>query len=117
MARAIGHMPPALRHLTADAVDDVLSGMAALHGALPVAWRPGLSLNRVAKIVAAVRATGDFNSLYRETRNAALAPSAFLVGMGERPLRWEAEPHAGIVSNGMERMGYFDSSPCSSTTS
>ena len=52
--------------------------------------------------------TGDFNSLYRETRNAALAPSAFLAERRERPLRWEAEPHAGIVSDGMERMGYFD---------
>jgi hypothetical protein len=67
-----------------------------------------LPLNRVAQFAAAVRSTGDFNSLYRETRNAALAPSALLARMGERPLRWEAEPHAGIVSNGMERMGYFD---------
>ena len=75
---------------------------------LPVAWRPGLSLNRVATIVDAVRANGDFNALYRETRNAALAPSAFMVGTAERPLRWEAEPHVGIVADGMERMGYFD---------
>jgi asparagine synthase (glutamine-hydrolysing) len=108
VARAIGHMPVELRHLTADAVDGVLSGMAALHGLLPVAWRPGLSLNRVATIVDAVRANGDFNALYRETRNAALAPSAFMVGTAERPLRWEAEPHVGIVADGMERMGYFD---------
>ena len=108
MARAISHLPPALRRLTADAVDDVLTSMAALHGVLPVSWRPRLPLNRVAQIAAAVRSTGDFNSLYRETRNAALAPSALLARMGERPLRWEAEPHAGIVSNGMERMGYFD---------
>ena len=61
VARAIGHMPAALRLRAADAVDGVLSGMAALHGFLPVAWRPSLSLNRVATIVAAVRATGDFN--------------------------------------------------------
>ena len=31
-----------------------------------------------------------------------------MVGTAERPLRWEAEPHVGIVSDGMERMGYFD---------
>jgi len=108
VARSISRMPASLRHLTADVADGVLSGMAALHGLLPVGWRPKLSLNRVATIVAAVRATGDFNSIYRETRNAALAPSYFMVGTAERPLRWEAEPHAGVVSDGMERMGYFD---------
>ena len=101
-------MPTPLRHLAADAVDGVLSGMAAAARFLPVAWRPRLSLNRVAQIAGAVRATGDFNAIYRETRNAALAPSAFLVGTAERPLRWEAGPHAGVVSDPMERMGYFD---------
>ncbi len=108
VARAIGHMPVQLRHLTADAVDGVLSGMAAFHGLLPIAWRPGLSLNRVATIVDAVRANGDFNAIYRETRNAELAPSALLGGTAERPLRWEAAEHVGVVGDGMERMGYFD---------
>jgi asparagine synthase (glutamine-hydrolysing) len=108
VARAIGCMPAPLRKLAAHAVDGVLSGTAALHGVLPVAWRPGLSLNRAATIAAAVRTTGDFNAIYRETRNAALAPSSFLVGTGERPLRWEASPHAGVVADTMERMGYFD---------
>jgi asparagine synthase (glutamine-hydrolysing) len=55
-----------------------------------------------------VRATGDFNAIYRETRNAALAPSALLVGTAERQVRWEAAQHAGVVSDFMERMGYFD---------
>jgi asparagine synthase (glutamine-hydrolysing) len=108
VARAIGYMPGPLRHLTADAVQGVLSGMAAVHGLLPAAWRPRLSLNRVATIAAAVRASGDFNTIYRETRNAALAPAAFLVGTGERPLRWEAGPHVDVVADPMERMGYFD---------
>ena len=62
----------------------------------------------MATIVDAVRANGDFNAIYRETRNATLALSDFMVGTAERPLRWEAEPHVGIVSDGMERMGYFD---------
>ena len=108
VARAIGYMPTPLRRLVAEVVDGLLSGTAAVHGLLPAAWRPRLPLNRVATIVAAVRATGDFNGIYRETRNAALAPSAFLVGTEERPLRWEAGAHAKVVADVMERMGYFD---------
>ena len=108
MARAIRHIPTPLCHLAADAVDRVLSGTAVLHGMLPRAWRPGLSLNRIATIAAAVRTTGDFNAIYRKTRNATLAPSAYLVGTEERPLRWEEGPDAGVVVDTVERMGYFD---------
>src|SRR5207248_4369494 len=60
------------------------------------------------QIAAAVRETGDFNAIYRETRNAALAPSTLFVGAAERRVRWEAPQHVGVVSDVMERMGYFD---------
>jgi len=107
-ARAIRHVPASLRRLAADATLGALSGVAALHGVLPAAWRPRLPLNRVAQIAAAVRETGDFNALYRATRNAVLAPSANVAGAAERPVRWEAPQHAEVVSDPMERMGYFD---------
>ena len=83
VARAIRHVPGPLRHLAADAVDGVLAGIAALHGVLPVASRPRLSLNKVARLAAVVRVTDNLNALYRG-RNATFAPSAVLVGTSER---------------------------------
>jgi asparagine synthase (glutamine-hydrolysing) len=82
VARAIRDVPAPLRRLAADAVAGALTGVAAVHGLLPIAWRPRLSLNTVAQIAAAVRKSGDFNGIYRETRNASLAPSSILVGRG-----------------------------------
>ena len=108
VARAIGDAPAPLRRVAADAALATLSGLATLHGVLPVAWRPRLPLNRVAQIAAAVRETGGLNALYRETRNAVLAPSVNMAGAAERPVRWEAAQHAGAVADAMERMGYFD---------
>jgi asparagine synthase (glutamine-hydrolysing) len=108
IGRALASMPLVLRRVAADAVDGALAGVAALHGLLPAGRRPRLCLNSVAQITAAIRETGDFNAIYRETRNAALAPSAFLKGTAERRLRWEAPQHAGVVPDVMERMGYFD---------
>ena len=105
---AVASMPGAVRHLEADAVSAVLAGLEMLHGVLPAPWRPRWSLNRVAQITAVVRETCDFNTIYRETRNAALAPSDLLLGTAERRLRWEAPQHALAVSDVMERMGYFD---------
>jgi asparagine synthase (glutamine-hydrolysing) len=108
VTRAVAGMPAPMRRAAAEAVAGGLSGVAAMHGWLPRKWRPALPLNKIATIAAAVRATGDLNAIYRETRNAALAPSALLMGTEEHPLRWETGPHAGIVSDAMERMGYFD---------
>ena len=108
IVRAVGRMPRPVRHLGANAIDAVLAGMEALHGVLPAAWRPRWSLNRVAQITAAMRETRDFNAIYRGTRTAALAPSDLLLTTAERRLRWEAPEHALVVSDVMERMGYFD---------
>ena len=108
LVRAMGALPRSVRHAGADAVDAALAGMELLHGVLPAAWRPRWSLNRVAQFTAAVRANGDFNAIYGETRNAALAPSDLLLGTAERRLRWDAPQHALVVSDVMERMGYFD---------
>ena len=108
VARAIAAMPAPMRRAAADAAAGALSGVGVVHGWLPSPWRPALVLNKIGTIVAAVRATGDLNAIYRETRNAALAPSALLARTEEHPLRWETGEHEGIVPHAMERMGYFD---------
>ena len=109
VARAIGYMPASLRRLAADAVDGVLSGMAAA-ARLSCRSRGGPDCPSTGwrKSLPRCERRGDFNAIYRETRNAALAPSDLMAGTAERRCAGRQRQHAEVVSDVMERMGYFD---------
>lgn len=104
---ATGDLSPTLRRLVADGVDGLLAGIAAVHGLLPAAHRPGLPANRVRQITGVLRAGGGIGEYYAELYGAAAARSSLAAAAGEYPMRWQAPQHRHVVQDPLDRMGYF----------
>jgi asparagine synthase (glutamine-hydrolysing) len=105
--RATGGLPPTPRRMVAGTLDGVVSGVTALHGMLPAARRPGLLANRARQIIGVVRAGGGISEFYAQLYNAAAGPLPLLGATGEYPMRWQAPEHRDVVTDPIDRMGYF----------
>ena len=105
--RATAGLSPTLRRLAAGTVDGLVAGGTALHGIIPAARRPGLPANRVKQITAVVRAGGGISELYAQLYIAAAAPPPLMGVADEHPRRWQAPQHRDVVTDPIDRMGYF----------
>jgi asparagine synthase (glutamine-hydrolysing) len=105
---AIADLPRPLRALAVGGVDGLAAGVTALHGAIPARRRPGLPMNRVKQITAALRAGGGVNELYAQLYTTTAGPLP-LVGGTERehPMRWQAAEYLHLVADPIERLSYF----------
>jgi asparagine synthase (glutamine-hydrolysing) len=105
--RLTERLSPTLRLLVAGTVDGLVAGLASLHGIIPAARRPELFANRVKQATAVVRAGGGISELYAQlySTTAGLPP---LIGVAEEHrMRWQAPRHRDIVTDPIDRMGYF----------
>ena len=105
---AIAELPSPLRALAVSGVDGLAAGVTALHGVIPAGRRPGLPINRVKQITAALRAGGGVNELYAQLYATTAGPLPLMGGTEqERPMRWQAPEHLHQVADPIERMSYF----------
>lgn len=105
--RATAGLPPPLRRLAANSLDGLITTLAALHGLIPAARRPGLLANRAKQITAVMRAGGGISELYAQLYNTMAGPLPLVGAAGEYPMRWQAAQHRDIVIDPIDRMGYF----------
>jgi len=105
--RATAGLSPALRRLVAGAVDGLVAGATLLHGIIPSEHRPELFANRVKQATAIVRAGGGIGELYAQLYSTSAGELPLIGVAGEHPMRWQAPQHRDIVSDSIDRMGYF----------
>jgi asparagine synthase (glutamine-hydrolysing) len=105
--RATAGLSPRLRRLFAGTVDGLLAGATALHGLIPASKRPGLLANRVKQVTSVVRAGGGIAELYAQLYATSAGRLPLLGAAGEHPMRWQAPRHRDVVSDPIDRMGYF----------
>jgi len=98
---------PARRRIAAGALDGFVDGITALHGLLPAAHRPGLLANRVKQITGVLRAGGGIGDYYAQLYSAVADATPLLGPSGEHPMRWQSDEHDGVLSDPIDRMGYF----------
>lgn len=104
---ATAGLPPPLRRRVADLADGLIGGITALHGLIPQAHRPGLLANRARQIIGVLRAGGGIGEYYAELYSA-VAERPPLSGMVEEyPMRWQAPQHRDVLTDPIDRMGYF----------
>ena len=104
---ATAGLSPAMRRLTAGTVDSLVSGIAAVYGAVPIARRPGLWANRVRQISRVVRTGGGIGELYAQLYSSFVAGPPLIDATGEHPMRWQQPQHRDVVADPIDRMGYF----------
>jgi asparagine synthase (glutamine-hydrolysing) len=108
VVRAIAGLPPPLRTLVVGGVDGLAAGVTALHGVIPARRRPGLPINRVKQITAALRAGGGVNELYAQLYTTTAGPLPLMGEMEqEHPMRWQTPQQCNLVADPIERMSYF----------
>jgi asparagine synthase (glutamine-hydrolysing) len=99
--------PPMARRIAAGALDGLVDGVAALHGLLPAGRRPGLLANRVKQITGVLRAGGGIGDYYAQLYSATADAPPLLDAAGEHPMRWQSPQHLDVLSDPIDRMGYF----------
>ena len=105
--RATAGLSPTGRRLLAGAVDGLVASLAALQGIIPAARRPELWANRVQQITEVVRAGGGISELYAQLYSTTAGPLPLIGAADEHPMRWQAAHHRDIVTDPIDRMGYF----------
>jgi asparagine synthase (glutamine-hydrolysing) len=96
-----------MRRMAAGSVDGLLAGATALHRMIPAAHRPGMLTNKLKQATAIVRAGGGISELYAQLY-ATTAGEPPVLGIGdEHAMRWQAIAHRNVVSDPIDRMGYF----------
>jgi asparagine synthase (glutamine-hydrolysing) len=105
--RATAGLSPMSRRLVAGTVDGLVAGATALHDIMPAACRPELFANRVKQATAVVRAGGGISELYAQLYSTMAGPLPLIGAADEHPMRWQAPQHRNIVSDVIDRMGYF----------
>ena len=81
--------------------------LTALHGIIPSARRPELFANRVKQATTVVRAGGGISELYAQLYSTTAGPLPLIGAADEHPMRWQAPQHRDIVTDPIDRMGYF----------
>jgi asparagine synthase (glutamine-hydrolysing) len=105
--RATAGLSPTSRRLLAGTVDGLVAGVTALHGIVPAAHRPELFANRVKQATAVVRTGGGISELYAQLYSTTAGPLPLIGAAAEHPMRWQAPQHRDIVTDPIDRMGYF----------
>jgi asparagine synthase (glutamine-hydrolysing) len=105
--RATAGLSPTARRLLAGTVDGLVAGITALHGIVPAARRPELLANRVRQVTDVVRAGGGISELYAQLYSTTWGPLPLIGAADEHPMRWRAPGHQDIVTDPIDRMGYF----------
>jgi asparagine synthase (glutamine-hydrolysing) len=100
-------LSPGSRRLVAGAVDGLVAGLTALHRILPPARRPELFANRVKQATSVVRAGGGISELYAQLYSTTAGALPLIGAAAEHPMRWQAPQHRDIVTDSIDRMGYF----------
>jgi asparagine synthase (glutamine-hydrolysing) len=105
--RATAGWSPMSRRALAATVDGLVGGVAALHRLVPAARRPELWANRVKQVTAVVRAGGGISELYAQLYSTTAGPLPLIGATDEHPMRWQAPRHREVVTDPIDRMGYF----------
>jgi asparagine synthase (glutamine-hydrolysing) len=105
--RATAGLSPLSRRLVAGTVDGLVAGVEALHGIVPAARRPELFANRVKQATAVVRAGGGISELYAQLYSTMAGTLPLIGAADEYPMRWQAPQHRDILTDPIDRMGYF----------
>lgn len=105
--RMTAGLSPIARRALAGSVDGLLASLAAVQGMLPTRRRPELFANRVRQATTTVRAGGGISELYGQLYSTTAGALPLIGAANEHPMRWQAAEHRDIVSDPIDRMGYF----------
>src|SRR5262249_26021953 len=105
--RMTSGLSPRWRRAFAGTVDGLVDGVTLLHSKLPSARRPELLANRVKQATSVVRAGGGIGELYAQLYSATAGTLPLVDGTREHPMRWQCARHRDVVSDSIDRQGYF----------
>ena len=104
---ATGGLAPPLRRLVAGTADGLIAGITAVHAMIPAAYRPGMLGNKAKQITGVLRDGGGISEYYAELYSAVAELSPLVGANGVHPMRWQSPEHRDIVTDPIDRMGYF----------
>ncbi len=100
-------LAPPLRRRMADFLDAVIAAIVAVCRMIPAAHRPGLPANQARQIIAEMRAGGGIAELHAQLYSAMGGALPLIHAAGEHPMLWQLPRHRNIVTDPIDRMGYF----------